>query len=208
MARTRPSKPEKSAIDKAARPKSKYVAPDSLVLTLLTFQRLPQQSRFPQGCQKILLHFGEILSDNRRPRDQHQIDRFRQFILMKSKTFPQQPPRSRPNHCIANFSGGNHAQSRSRTRRQLAPIRNQTPYRQALAFLAYPRKIAALFDSRPPAEPESLWSFGGHAPSASPQTGVKRLRPTRRRLRRIALPLLLELRLRNPCWRFRRIFEG
>jgi len=39
-------------------------------------------------------------------------------------------------------------------------------------------------------------------------TGVNRLRPTRRRLRKIARPLLLELRLKNPCCRFRRIFDG
>jgi hypothetical protein len=40
------------------------------------------------------------------------------------------------------------------------------------------------------------------------QTGVRRLRPLRRRLASVALPLLLELRLRNPCWRLRRIFDG
>ncbi len=39
-------------------------------------------------------------------------------------------------------------------------------------------------------------------------TGVSRFRPTRRRLRRIALPLLLELRLKNPCCRLRRRFDG
>lgn len=40
------------------------------------------------------------------------------------------------------------------------------------------------------------------------QTGVRRLRPLRRRLRRVALPLLLELRFRKPCCRLRRIFDG
>jgi hypothetical protein len=34
------------------------------------------------------------------------------------------------------------------------------------------------------------------------------LRPTRRRLLKIARPLLVEFRLRNPCWRLRRIFDG
>ena len=34
------------------------------------------------------------------------------------------------------------------------------------------------------------------------------MRPTRRRLARVALPLLLELRFKNPCCRLRRIFEG
>jgi hypothetical protein len=39
-------------------------------------------------------------------------------------------------------------------------------------------------------------------------TGVSRFRPTRRRLRNMAFPLLLELRFRNPCCRLRRIFDG
>ena len=39
-------------------------------------------------------------------------------------------------------------------------------------------------------------------------TGVKRLRPFLRRLAKIARPLRLEFRLRNPCCRFRRIFDG
>jgi hypothetical protein len=39
-------------------------------------------------------------------------------------------------------------------------------------------------------------------------TGVRRLRPTRRRLAKVALPLLLELRFKKPCCRLRRIFDG
>jgi hypothetical protein len=37
---------------------------------------------------------------------------------------------------------------------------------------------------------------------------VSRFRPLRRRLRKMARPLLVELRLRNPCCRTRRLFEG
>src|SRR5260221_4038914 len=37
-------------------------------------------------------------------------------------------------------------------------------------------------------------------------TGVRRLRPLRRRLARMARPLLVEVRLREPCLRFRRVF--
>jgi len=40
------------------------------------------------------------------------------------------------------------------------------------------------------------------------QTGVRRLRPTRLRLRKMARPLLDELRDRKPCCRLRRIFDG
>ena len=42
----------------------------------------------------------------------------------------------------------------------------------------------------------------------APHTGVKRLRPTRRRLRRMPRPLLVELRLKKPCCRRRRTFDG
>ena len=44
--------------------------------------------------------------------------------------------------------------------------------------------------------------------SSQVPTGVRRLRPTRRRFFKIARPLLVEFRLRNPCWRLRRIFDG
>jgi hypothetical protein len=50
-------------------------------------------------------------------------------------------------------------------------------------------------------------SFGKHR-FAGDQTGVSRFRPTRRRFRKMARPLLVELRLRNPCCRLRRIFDG
>lgn len=44
-------------------------------------------------------------------------------------------------------------------------------------------------------------------PKVIDYTGVNRLRPTRRRLARMAFPDLLELRARNPCWRFNRRFD-
>jgi hypothetical protein len=42
----------------------------------------------------------------------------------------------------------------------------------------------------------------------SDYTGVNLLRPFLRRPAKIARPLLLEFRLKNPCWRLRRIFDG
>ena len=53
------------------------------------------------------------------------------------------------------------------------------------------------------------WALNIPAPGRPPAyTGVSRLRPTRRRLARVARPLLLEFRFRNPCCRLRRIFDG
>ena len=75
---------------------------------------------------------------------------------------------------------------------------------QAQSLCAGAREVPALFDAA-----------GGRKQTCrrcvhrnTHQTGVNRLRPTRRRLRRIAFPLLVELRLRNPCCRTRRRFEG
>lgn len=54
----------------------------------------------------------------------------------------------------------------------------------------------------------SRWDWGFIDGRATAYTGVRRLRPARRRRAMIARPLLLELRLRKPCWRFLRILEG
>lgn len=44
--------------------------------------------------------------------------------------------------------------------------------------------------------------------AARPQTAVRRLRPSLRRLRMTLRPPRVDMRARNPSWRFRRIFEG
>jgi hypothetical protein len=67
-------------------------------------------------------------------------------------------------------------------------------------------KITTRFDSLLPAVAKTLWFGGAHAPA--PYTGVSRFLPVRRRFRKMAFPLLLEFRFRNPCCRLRRIFEG
>ena len=48
----------------------------------------------------------------------------------------------------------------------------------------------------------------GRAAAIENQTGVRRLRPARRRFRRMARPLRVALRLRKPCCRLRRTFDG
>ncbi len=61
---------------------------------------------------------------------------------------------------------------------------------------------------RASAQADARHGFPHPSPERAAQTGVNRLRPTRRRRARIARPRLLALRARKPCWRFRRIFDG
>ena len=82
-----------------------------------------------------------------------------------------------------------------------------------LAFLGLARssdarEIAVLRETQRAAQAQAFRRFGVHDARRQDYTGVRRLRPTRRRLASVALPLLLALRLRNPCWRLRRIFDG
>ena len=74
------------------------------------------------------------------------------------------------------------------------------------AFDAVAQKIPTLLDAIRASKLKASRSLRGHF---SPDyTGVKRLRPTRRRFAKVALPLLLELRFRKPCCRLRRILDG
>ncbi len=167
-----------------------------------------QQSCFPQACQKIPLDLGKALAGNGIPGDEHQVHRLRELVLMQTETLPQEPSRPAAGHRSAHPTGGNNPKPRSRTGSKRPPIGDKTTERQPLTFLPYSRKVSSLLDVRSAAEAETAWREGGHAPALVAYTGVNLLRPTRRRLRKMALPLLLELRLKNPCCRLRRIFDG
>ena len=127
---------------------------------------------------------------------------------MQPKTFAQKPPRAISGHRAADALRGNHTQPRPGAGTEALPIGNQAAQGQPLPFLPKPAEITSLLDPPGAAEGESGWLIGGHVPAGVGYTGVRRLRPTRRRLRRMALPLLLELRFKNPCCRLRRIFDG
>jgi hypothetical protein len=129
-------------------------------------------------------------------------------MLVQSKTFAQKPARAISGHRTADALRGNHTQPGSGTGTEPLPIGDQAAQSQPLTFLTKPAEITSLLDPLGAAEGESKWLIGGHAPARVAYTGVRRLRPTRRRLRRMALPLLLELRFKNPCCRLRRIFDG
>ena len=160
-----------------------------------------QQSRFPQSCQKVLLHFAKVFAGDDGTRDEDEIERLREFVLMEAEGFTQKTASAIAHDGSANFAGGDDAKTRCGFGRQAAVIGNETAIDKALAFLPDAGKVAALLDALALGEAPARWGF-------RVQTGVRRLRPTRRRLRRMARPLLVELRLKKPCWRLRRIFEG
>ena len=88
----------------------------------------------------------------------------------------------------------------------MLPIDYQAAHYHTLSLLAQPLKISALLYAIRASKLKSSSSLRGHFSPG--YTGVKRLRPTRRRFAKVALPLLLELRFRKPCCRLRRILDG
>jgi hypothetical protein len=72
-----------------------------------------------------------------------------------------------------------------------------------LARLPHAREVPPQFQARLAPQTEARWRRGGHGGSG--YTGVRRLRPTRRRLRSVARPLLVLCR--TAMLRLRRIFE-
>jgi hypothetical protein len=168
----------------------------------------PQQTRFPQNCQKIVLNIGKAFSDDRTSRDEHHIYRVREAVLVQPKAFSQQASGPVSDNRASNAGRSDDAQTGMGWCRKRPPVGNETTDCQSLAFLAQTFEVPSMLNPLGSAESQSASCVGGHRPSQKDYTGVNRLRPARRRLRRMALPLLLELRLRNPCCRLRRILDG
>jgi len=162
-----------------------------------------QQFCSPHGRQEIPLHVRQSFSHNRRSRHEDHANRLTKVVLMQPEGFPQQAARATADDRRAEFATGNDAKARLAFGPKNCPIGNQTAIDQPLALLPDFREITPLLQTHGPREPKRR-PFGGH----TNQTGVNRLRPTRRRFLRMARPLFVELRLRNPCWRLRRIFDG
>ena len=180
------------------------------VVSILFQQICPVQRR-----QKILLNPGKIASGNRGARHQHEFDRLGQFMLMLPETFAEQTPRAAAFDGPSDFPARHDAQFWCGAGGQPLPIGDETTLREPFALLPDAYEITVLAEA--PGAPQSqapgiwrrvtsVWGQGGH--EQADQTGVRRLRPTRRRLRKVARPLLVDLRARNPCCRLRRIFDG
>lgn len=120
---------------------------------------------------------------------------------MEPEGFAQKTAGAIAHNSSAHFTRGDDAEARPGFGGQAPVIGDEAAIDQALAFLPDASKVAALLDALSLGETAARWRV-------RIQTGVRRLRPTRRRLRKMARPLLVELRLRKPCCRLRRIFEG
>ena len=101
------------------------------------------------------------------------------------------------------FFADHHSQARVIPLGRKPPIHNRNVGRHPLASLLEIVKFLGAKNALSRAKEKSL-----RFRHETAYTGVKRLRPFLRRLANMARPLRLEFRLRNPCCRFRRIFDG
>ena len=165
---------------------------------------LYQKSRPAQRHQKIGLYTGEMFPRNRCAGHENQIDFAGYLVLIPPKRFTEQTPRTRTRHRISNLPARDYPQARGGSG-NFNPIQEKATHRQTAALSTRPQEISPASNASLPRESQRS---GRRAHEVYVPTGVSRLRPTRRRFFRMARPLFVELRLRNPCWRFRRIFDG
>jgi hypothetical protein len=123
--------------------------------------------------------------------------------LMTAKALAKQPSRPTPSHRISNLATGHHSQTTRSAGWQGCPVRNQTTLDNTLTRPSNLRKIPAPTNPAVTSEGQPRRGSGGGA-----QTGVRRLRPARRRFARMARPLLLLFRARKPCCLLRVVFDG
>ena len=125
-----------------------------------------QQIRPFQRRQKILLHVGKLFPGDGIARDQNQLHRPGEFMLVQPETFAQQPPRAASFHRAADFPAGDDAEPGLAAVRQFVPIGNQATLRETLALLPDAREIAVLREPRGAAQ--AFRRFGGHAREIKP----------------------------------------
>lgn len=166
-----------------------------------------QQTAFARRCQKIFFHLAECAAHDAVPRHEDEVERLCEFMLMQPERFAQQPAGAAANDGVANLAARHYAEAGGRAGGKRLPIGDEAAVDEASAGLSDAGEFPALFEAQGAIEQQALGRGGGHDRPLD-QTGVSRLRPTRRRLAKVALPLLVELRFKNPCCRLRRILDG
>lgn len=141
-----------------------------------------------------------------RANDDHQVKVLRKSRLVQAEDFPHQPAGSNPDNRFADPSRGHDHQPRD-SRFDLLPAHPHKNERTAMdTSTVLPQTLEIRF------MPEALFYGkpfqGWRVPMGRPAQADKRLRPLARRLARTLRPLFVELRLRNPNLRARRILEG
>ena len=109
-----------------------------------------------ESGEKIFFHSRKIFSGDRIAGDQNQIHRLNKLMLMEPETFTQQAPSAAATRGIADFFGGNDAQSGRAAFRQPVPISDETTEHEALAPLPDTREIATLRESRGAAQAQAF----------------------------------------------------
>jgi len=156
-----------------------------------------------QRRHKITLHLVVALAGDGGSRHQDQIHRPGQFSLMQTERLAQEPLHTAANNSPSNLRPDHHTQPRTGPGGKSQPIHYQGAMRQAPTLIPHTGEVPTVLDPHPAAKAQSLGRFGHEN-----QTGVRRLRPARRRRAIVAAPRLVLLRARKPCCRLRRIFDG
>lgn len=141
-----------------------------------------------------MFHFGKGFPGDACPCHQNQVHRVREFALMQPERLAQESAGPIAHHGISHLPAGDDPQTGRRADRQTQPVGDQAAVGDALPCLPCSGEIASVLNARPATQAEALRRRGHGI-----QAGVSRLRPERRRLARMARPLLVRLRARNPC---------
>jgi hypothetical protein len=120
--------------------------------------------------QKIHFHLRAALSRDGRTRDQHEIDRLLEIVLMLAKNFAHEPASARTRHGIADFARSNDTEPEVPLPCVLIrapPIEYQATFDDALPFQARAPKFPASLQPLCLREPERLtdWSLARHVQS-------------------------------------------
>jgi hypothetical protein len=121
-----------------------------------------EQFRTVERREKIFFHPGKILARNGIPRDEDDLHRLREFMLMQPETFAEQSPGTIALDGSADFLAGDDAQFWRSAFRQFAPIGDQTAKHQPFALLPDAREIAALLETRRAAQAQAFRRRGVH----------------------------------------------
>jgi hypothetical protein len=120
--------------------------------------------------QKIHFHLRAGFSRDGRTRDEHEVDRLLEIVLMLAKNFAHEPASPRTRDGIADFTRSNDAEAEFPLPCVLIrapPIEYQATFDDPLAFQARAPKFPASLQPLCLREPERLtdWSLAPHVPS-------------------------------------------
>ena len=120
-----------------------------------------EQPRAIERSEKILFHLRKTATGNRRPRDEYQFHRLREFMLVQPETFAEQAPGAAALNRSADFFARHHTQP-WRAGGQFVPVGDEAALREPFALLPHPREIPALPEARGASQPQAFRRFRGH----------------------------------------------